>query len=230
MIGVIIMNNELWLIWKDLKNRSRHKIGMLRKYDDRYVFEYFKNLEEEKKLGFEYFPGFDDLNRVYESKNLFPNIETRLPNVNRPDYLEILNSYNLSRESSKFDILRVTKGRLITDTYEFVPAFDKTKIEFDVAGTRHCKDLKICKNYLEINDNLYLELESNNEYDENAVKVLYKKHNIIYHIGYVPKFYSKELTELLKTNISYSAMIQSLNINSRITDEEISALVKLIFD
>ena len=43
--------------------------------------------------------------------------------------------------SSEIDILIATKGRLLTDNYEFVPAFNLNKIIFDVAGTRHSKDI-----------------------------------------------------------------------------------------
>ena len=54
--------------------------------------------------------------------------------------------------------------------------------------------------------------------------------NKCYHLGYVPRYYSKELTELLKDNIEYSAMVQSLNFESKISDEDISVVVKLIFN
>ena len=59
--------------------------------------------------------------------------------------MEILNSYNLTQNSTKLEILEATKGRLLTDNYEFVPAFDIGKVEFDVAGTRYCNDIIECK-------------------------------------------------------------------------------------
>ena len=124
-----------------------------------------------------------------------------MPNPNRDDYLDILNSYNLESDSSEIDILKATKGRLITDNYEFVPFFDDKKIEFDVAGTRHCNDAKEYIKEISINDNLELELETDNKYDKYAIKVVLNKNNKKYHLGYVPRFYSKELFELLKKNI-----------------------------
>lgn len=224
------MNNELWLIWKEPKTRRRYKIGLLRKINNKYNFEYINpELNEALKVGFDYFPGFNDLNISYSSDKLFANIETRLPNVNRPDYLEILNSYNLDISSNKMDILRATKGRLLTDNYEFVPAFNNNKIEFDVAGTRHCKDLIKCKSLLNINDRLVLEPELDNIYDKDAIKVLYVKDTVKYHLGYVPRYYSKQFKEMLDKNIDYSAMIQNLNFESVFNDEDITAVVKLIF-
>lgn len=225
------MNNELWLIWKEPLSHRRFKIGSLIKLNDGYEFSYVDpELGEARKVGFNFFPGFNDLSKTYKNNELFINIASRLPNKGRIDYLEILNSYNLDKESSDFDILKATRGRTLTDNYEFVPAFDLNKIEFDVAGTRHCKDINKCKDFLKINRVLYLEPEPNNKNDENAVKVVLKENGKLYHLGYVPRYYSKELLNELNKGAKYSAMIQNLKFNSPFSDENIVANVKLIFD
>lgn len=225
------MNNELWLIWKEPLSHRRFKIGILIKLNDGYEFSYVDpELGEARKVGFNFFPGFNDLSKTYKNNELFINIASRLPNKGRIDYLEILNSYNLDKESSDFDILKATRGRTLTDNYEFVPAFDLNKIEFDVAGTRHCKDINKCKDFLKINRVLYLEPEPNNKNDENAVKVVLKENGKLYHLGYVPRYYSKELLNELNKGAKYSAMIQNLKFNSPFSDETIVANVKLIFD
>ena len=225
------MNNEMWLIWKHPKTRRRYKIGILTYNDDKYVFKYVNpELNDAKKAGFDFFPGFENINNVYSSEELFANIETRLPNPSRPDYLEILNTYGLEKSSTKLEILKATKGRLITDNYEFVPAFDKVKVQFDVAATGHCPDMKKCSKLLNINDRLALELDPENVYDKYAIKVVLNKGNKKYHLGYVPRYYSKQLYDLLKNNVKYSAMIQGLNLKSKIKDEDIAVFVKLIFN
>ena len=225
------MNNELWLIWKEPLSHKRFKIGILIKLNDGYEFSYVDpELGEARKVGFNFFPGFNDLSKTYKNNELFINIASRLPNKGRIDYLETLNSYNLDKESSDFDILKATRGRTLTDNYEFVPAFDLNKIEFDVAGTRHCKDINKCKDFLKINRVLYLEPEPNNKNDENAVKVVLKENGKLYHLGYVPRYYSKELLNELNKGAKYSAMIQNLKFNSPFSDENIVANVKLIFD
>ena len=225
------MNNELWLIWKEPLSHRRFKIGILIKLNDGYEFSYVDpELGEARKVGFNFFPGFNDLSKTYKNNELFINIASRLTNKGRIDYLEILNSYNLDKESSDFDILKATRGRTLTDNYEFVPAFDLNKIEFDVAGTRHCKDINKCKDFLKINRVLYLEPEPNNKNDENAVKVVLKENGKLYHLGYVPRYYSKELLNELNKGAKYSAMIQNLKFNSPFSDENIVANVKLIFD
>lgn len=225
------MKTEMWLIWKQPETRSRYKIGILNYENNIYTFSYDDTeLKEAMKVGFDYFPGFEDIKKIYTSKELFTNISKRLPNKKRADYLEILNSYNLENDSTDLEILKATKGRLLTDNYEFVLAFDASKIEFDIAGTRHCPDVKKCKKIISVNDKLILELDSENKYDKWAIKVFLSKDGQKLHLGYVPRYYSKQLTEMLKSNIKYSAMVQSLNFESEISDEEINANVKLIFN
>lgn len=225
------MKIEMWLIWKHPETRRRYKIGVLNEIESKYIFKYVDpELNDATSVGFRCFPGFEDIKKTYESEKLFANIETRLPNKGRADYLDILNLYNLEIDSTKLEILKATKGRLITDNYEFVPAFDANKVEFDVAATRHCPDVAKCKDLINVNDRLLLELDLENKYDKNAIKVIYTKEEKKYHLGYVPRYYSKELSEILKNNIEYSAMIQSLNFESEINDEDITVFVKLIFN
>lgn len=226
------MDKEIWLIWKDPNTRRRYEIGILTVKNNKYYFKYNKQeMDDALKVGFDFFPGFVDVNKEYESEELFPNISTRLPNSTRPDYLEILDTYGLNKESSQIDILEKTKGRLLTDEYEFVPAFNKEKIEFDVAGTRYCKDIDKCKKMLKVDEKLKLELEQENQYDENAIQVIYtNQKNEKYKIGYVPRYYSKQLSEILRDNIEYVATIQYLRFNTPLNDENITAKVELIFN
>lgn len=223
------MKREMWLIWKEPMSRRRYKVGVLT-YNGEYEFKYVNpELDDAVRVGFDFFPGFDDFHKVYKSENLFANIETRLPNPSRPDYLEILNVYGLEKNSEKMDILKATRGRLITDNYEFVSAFDKSKIEFDVAGTRHSTDVKKCMKCISINDTLELLLDNSNEYDDYAIKVILNKDDKKYHLGYVPRYYSSYLTNLLDNDVEYSAMVKSINFESEISDEDVTVLVKLIF-
>lgn len=226
------MSKKLLLIWKEPKERRRYIIGLLTYENNEYIFKYINpELDSAKKAGFEYFPGFTETNKTYVSKDdMFKNISTRLPNKNRPDYLQILNLYDLDVSSNQMEILTKTKGRLLTDNFEFVPEFNKNKIEFDVAGTSHREDIKKCKNLLQVNDTLYLERENDNKYDIYAIKIIYYNKNIKYHIGYVPRYYSKDLSDLLEQGVEYSAKIESLNFETPIRDEDIFASVKIIFN
>ena len=226
------MPEELLMIWKAPISRRRFIIGKLSKKENTYYFKYTNpELEDAKKDGFNYFPGFNYLDKEYTSNTLFANIATRLPNPSRPDYLEILNSYNLESDSTKMEILKATKGRLLTDNFEFVQPFDRNnKIEFDIAGTSHYLLEKNIKENLKINDNLELEHEPDNKSDKYAIKVLYECEDKMVLLGYVPRYYSKELASLLAAGTKYSAKIESLRLESDIRDEDVTASVKLIFE
>lgn len=221
---------EMWLIWRSPKSRRRFNLGTLI-YDKDYTFYYTNpELDEAIENGFTYFPGFEDLKKTYKSSELFVNIKTRLPNQKRPDYEDILASYHLSKESTEMDILMKTKGRLITDNYEFVPIFNPNNIEFEIAGTNHCHDVLEYKQNPNIKDKLLLVLDSDNPYDSNAIKVIVQNEHKKYHLGYVPRYYSKELTELLKKQKGYESTIESINFESILSDENITAKVKINFE
>ena len=160
---------------------------------------------------------------------MFINIATRLPNENRPDYLQLLNMYDLNIKSYKMEMLEKTKGRLLTDNFEFVPEFNINKIEFDVAGTSHIEDIEKCKKILNVNDNIILEKEEDNKFDKYAIKIIFENNKRRYHIGYVPRYYSKDLSKLLEKNIEYSAKIESLRLNTSFRDEDILVSIKIIF-
>lgn len=225
------MNNELWLIWKENKTRRRYMVGKLSYKNNEYTFKYESpELEEALEKGFDFFPGFPDRNKIYKSTELFSNIKTRLPNVQRPDYLHILNRYNLDLGSTSLDILAKTKGRLITDTYEFVRKFNKENIEFDVAGVSHSKDFESIKEKIFINDFVYLELDRENKYDIYAIKIIIVKENKRYHLGYVPRYYSKDLYHLLNEKKTYKALIKNLNLDNEIYDKDMIISIKVIFE
>lgn len=237
--------NTLWLIWKSSKKRQRYKIGELKQEVDpngvsSYTFEYTDpELNDARSDGFDFFPGFNEnQKKVYYSQNLFENIKTRLLNHRRSDFLELLNKYNLKDGASDWEVLVATRGRLVTDDFEFVAPFDEQRIEFDVAGIRYGdlaeKCTKDCNNdsvsLVDVNTVLELKSENNNIYDPNAVAIYLPCANQSYRIGYVPRYYSRQIKELIDANTRYSAMISRLILDSENHDDKITINVKLIFD
>ena len=215
---------ELWLIWKQPTSRRRYKIGTLLIEQKQYTFRYDDEINDAKSDGFTCFPGFEDINKTYESTSMFPNIFSRLPNKKRPDYKNILMFYNLKEDASDDEILAATKGKLVTDNYEFVQAFNEKNILFDIVGTRHSKDLQKCLHSLKKGMKISLELDKTNEHDKYAIKVLLES----MHIGFVPRYYSKNLTKLLEKNKDYNAIIENVNFENVLSDEEVIIVVRVI--
>lgn len=106
------MMNELRVV----HNRKKGKItvGYLKKIPEGYVFEYDENyLKKNKKIFFAKSKGNKFINN-----NMFAFFKSRLPDEKRPDIQEILESYGL-KEYDDFELLARTKGKIMTDNYEF---------------------------------------------------------------------------------------------------------------
>jgi hypothetical protein len=75
------LNKEFWVIWKATNTRRRYTIAILKIINNKYYFEYNQaEINEAINMGFDFFPGFPEINKKYESEELFTNIATRLPN------------------------------------------------------------------------------------------------------------------------------------------------------
>ncbi|WP_035294144.1 HIRAN domain-containing protein [Clostridium sp. KNHs214] len=201
----------IYLIWKDYKTRQRYVIGELSK-NGKYQFNYrIEDVNKAIENGFEPLVAFPDINDVYESHDMFPAFSSRLPDKRRKDVKEILAKYQLEKYDT-FELLKKSGGKLPTDSLEFIdPIFlDENNIERDfyIAGVRHydyCdKKIKHERFILEINEKLILERECNNSHDKYAVKVMNKENKVI---GYIPVFFSKEISEAIKNNRKISCVV-----------------------
>ena len=98
---------------------KKYAIGNLYITDNKeYVFKYnLENVEKAKQEGFSYIIGFKDINEEYKSQKLFPFFSSRIPSRNRHDIQNILQSLNIE-EYNENQLLRKTKGKLLTDRYE----------------------------------------------------------------------------------------------------------------
>lgn len=61
------------------------------------------------------------------------------------------------------------------------------------------------------NDNLILELQPDNKYDEFAIKILSTDSTLI---GYVPRYFNRELTELINKNFIYKCTVCEVSKNN----------------
>lgn len=219
----------LYLIWKSEKTRRQYIIGQLSK-NTHYEFEYGNDVAEAQKDGFTPLISFPNLEGIYCSNKMFPSFESRLPDPKRKDMDKILERYGMDSFDS-YLMLKKSGGRLPIDRLYFVDpihetdeAFSKT---FYMAGARHyigCKG-EHCDKSLEIEtgEKVQFELEPDNEKDSKAVKVLNSKGQML---GYVPRYYSDSLFDLIQKGRSVKCTVINVDKNKS-CDECIKLLLEV---
>ena len=120
-------------------------------------------------------------------------------------------------EYDEYLLLKNSGARLPIDTFEFIdPIFDDEKNvskSFYIAGVSHylpCED-NIC-NFkgvnIEVGDDLLLKLEPGNEQDCFAVEI-FTADSV--KLGYVPRYYSREVTKRIKKNEDVVCKVAEFN-------------------
>ena len=209
-------HNVLKLIWKNPLTRRNYTIGRLTR-GTKYEFEYCDEYDAAMKSGWELLEAFPEIKK-YESDTLFAAFACRLPDRKRRDIQGILHKYGL-KSFDGFELLKKSTGRLPIDTYEFIdpifPEDENIEKEFFLMGVRYygnCggDDCKKIINSIKKGDELKLEEEPDNIADIYAIKVLSNNDELV---GYIPRYYSREITERLKKGKTYSCTIVEINMD-----------------
>jgi hypothetical protein len=209
----------LWLIWQNVSTRQRYHVGNLIHKDGLYFFQYestnkHRGLKDALKNGYRFHLAFPDLNKVYVSEKLFGPFLRRLPNTSRPDFSNLLVKYGLSNDYTQMDLLRVTGGRLGTDSYEFVhPVYsegDHFDFDFHIAGWRHHGGDKYIDKLID-DANLVFEKEPSNDQDPFAVMIKTTDGILL---GYVPAFFSEFMTRIIDECCYYRVKIEKIDIEA----------------
>ncbi|HEY3365150.1 MAG TPA: HIRAN domain-containing protein [Symbiobacteriaceae bacterium] len=187
---------DLLFIWTDPANRRRNVVGCLQKWPARYTFRYAKSLPSTAGTKFWAFPAFPDITRVYESQELFPAFARRLPDSSRTDFGKFLSAFGLKPPVSSWDLLKVSGGRLATDTFEFAIPLqrndDQIAFDFYVAGWQYHGAHVDPQEYAE-SARLNIAPEVSNPHDPHAFSVMTTQGH---KLGYVPAFYAETLARL----------------------------------
>lgn len=204
------------LIWKEPKKRRNYIVGEL-SINGNYEFKYGYEINEAVKDGFELVIPFDDIDKVYKRDILFPAFTSRLPDRKRRGIEKILKKYGLE-EYDEYRLLKRSGAKLPIDNLEFIdPILENDvnfKREFYIQGIRYynvCEGTNCIYEFpFNVNELLKFELEPSNEYDANAVKIMYNGDRI----GYVPRYYSESLSDQLKKGIKYDCRVIEINKHS----------------
>lgn len=199
----------LYLIWQNPQSRKRFIIGILKR-NGKYEFKYQNEAKEAVKEGFELLVPFPDIKKKYSNDSLFPVFASRIPGESRVDIKDILKRYNMD-EYNDFELLKRSGGKMPIDNLEFIDPIvnirlKETSRDFFVAGSRYyCNHKKTVK----LNDNVTLERDLENKEDKYAVKLMINNEKI----GYMPRYYSKEISTFLKSKRKYNCfVIQECNV------------------
>jgi hypothetical protein len=192
---------HIYLSWREGLGSRRHIVGVLKRNSTRGVrFSYInKGVEAAKKAGFSPYTEFPDFEKEY-TENVLEVFGQRIMKSERSDIADFYDFWEIDRKFSddKFYLLAHTQGMNPTDNFEFLADYNPSnKLQFltDLAGL---SALKLSGDSVKSGDILTYKLESDNEFDDKAVKVYKDK----IEVGYIKKIHSrvfyKQKSSLLK--------------------------------
>lgn len=207
----------LFLACQDKASHQWSPVARLTKQDGKYHFLYTKGAR--KIPDFLPLGRMADLKKEYVSDDLFPIFSNRILPKTRPEYSDYLNWLGLSHENhTALEELARTGGLRATDNLELIPCPEPTadcKYEayFFCRGLSHFhKENQDRASELTEGDRLFLLRDVCDEHDETAL--LLRTGDPISLVGYVPKYYSKEFTELLDASPPHEAKIVVERVNN----------------
>ena len=194
----------LFLAWQDKRvSRQWYPIGRLDAdvAGEQYRFRYTGGAKRaEREVSFSPLIAFPYLDKDYISSKLFSSFSNRVMRPSRPDFKDYLKSLALAEESDPIDMMAVSGGRRVTDSYEVFPQIVK-KLNGDFAcrfflhGGKHVsKSAQERLDSLIGDEELYLALELTNPLGERAVQIQSTDYHMI---GWAPRYLAHDLSVAL---------------------------------
>ena len=181
---------HIYLSWREGLGKRRHIVGVLKKNATLGIrFSYIQdNIEAAKKDGFSPYTEFPDLKKEY-TENVLDIFGQRIMKSERSDISDFYDFWEIDQKfkDDKFYMLAHTQGLNPTDNFEFLADYQpKKNLRFltDLAGL---SNRKLPADSIKSGDVLIYKLETDNEFDDKAVK-LFKDDK---EIGYVKKIHSR---------------------------------------
>ena len=208
----------LYLAWQD-KRQSRQWFPIGRLDADiecaRYRFRYIGGAERaQKEAGFPLLMEFPELDRDYQSSELFPLFQNRIMNRRRPDFANYLHSLDLHEGASPIEILSANGGHRVTDAYEVFPKLVKHAdgsftCRFFLHGWRHVNASAQKRiGGLNPDEKLYVTLELTNPVTRVAVQIQTTDYHMV---GWAPRYLVEDLVEAMAESPRYSARVVRVN-------------------
>jgi len=198
---------RVYVAWQDTATRQWHTIARLSLVGDRYEFSFTRGAEKLRNVVKQLFNSSLDDN--YVSSELISVFRNKIPPRRRSDFHKLANWLNLRGDEpdfellGKFGLIPGSDGLLVYSE----PRVERGRysIEFFIHGIRHAHgdlgnhhlhgDVMTWCQAAHEGDRLYPLLDVQNESDVNAVGLRAPEGTII--VGYVPRFYTRDLRLIL---------------------------------
>ena len=209
----------LFLAWQDKREGSRlwFPIGRLDADVERslYRFRYIGGAKRAREeAGFPLLIEFPELDKDYQSSELFPLFRNRVIAPGRPDRSGYLRNLDLLEDATPFEILSVNGGTRVTDAYEVFPKLVKHadgsfSCRFFLHGWRHVNlPARERTGLLKPGEKLYVTLELTNPATVFAVQIQTTDYHMI---GWTPRYLVADLTAAMAETANYSAHVVRIN-------------------
>lgn len=214
---------RLLVAWQNPDTRRITLVGILEHNAGRYCFRYLQAALDTQ--GFRPFLGFDDLQRRYESEQLFSLFRQRLMAHDRPDFDRYLDTLGLGESASPLAVLGRSGGSREGDSIFLlrepeVFSDGATQAMFFVHGVRHQQGAAARIGQLRPGDHLYLRPEPGNEFNALAVLVTAGDDQVL---GWVPDLLADYVQHALSTS---APAVRVSKVNDEDTPPNLRLLVK----
>lgn len=200
---------NIHLIWRPGKGSRRISVGTIKKSATEGIrFQYNqKGVDEAKKQGFIHYEGFPDTDKIY-TENVIEIFGQRLIRSDRPDLKNFYDFWavDLKNKEDKYYMLAFTQGLLPTDNFEFLADYNPKKGLSFVTEVAGLNGAKIPSDKIAIGDNLNYQLEPENSFDKNAVKVFKGS----FYLGHIKMIHCKVFH---KTQKQFKLVVQGIEKN-----------------
>jgi hypothetical protein len=202
--------NTLFLAWQHTRaatgageaSRAWFPIGRLDGADGGFRFAYVRGAEEARQqAGFTPLDAFPRIDRVYESRDLFPLFRNRLISREREDYADYVHRLGLATDANPFEILAISGGGRQTDNLEVFPKIQPRRdgsfhCRFFLHGWRHVSGAaKERLDRLSADERLQVAIELNNPASGPALQLQTADDYLM--IGWTPRYLVPDLLKAL---------------------------------
>lgn len=195
--------DTIYLSWRKGLGDRRYLVGQLsRTASNAFEFRYDPMVvEKASKDGFTCYTEFPEIDKVY-TDNVLEVFAQRLTKAERPDIQEFYSFWDIApqHEQDRFYLLGHTQGLLPTDNFEFLADYKPVpdlKFMTELAGL---SKYQLPNDALKAGDILRYELEPQNQFDQEAVKIFRDQ----LEVGYIKKVHCRVFHKVDAESLSLS--------------------------